>query len=74
MGFLLSLLLEGAMTAADIPDTRGWVTLPARFSVYRVRVPAGAHTLEVTSGGQTRKQVLKVSPGGWHVLNFSEFR
>ncbi len=74
VGFLLSLLLEGAMTAADTPDTRSWVTLPAQFHIARARVPAGAHTVEVFSGGRTRQQVIKVQPGGWVFLNFSDLR
>ena len=73
MGFLLGLLLEGAMTAADTPDTRGWVTLPARFSIYRTRVPAGSHTLQ-SHPAATSEQVVQAQPGGWHVLNFSQFR
>jgi uncharacterized protein len=74
LGFVIGLLLEGAMTAADTPDTRSWVTLPAQFHVARVRVPAGAHTVEVISNGRSRQKVIKIQPGGWVVLNFSGTR
>ena len=74
LGFLIGLALEGVMTAADTPDTRSWVTLPARFHIARVRVPAGAHTIKVTSRGKSRSRLIKVQPGGWVVLNFSDLR
>ncbi len=72
--FLLGLLVEGAMTAADTPDTRSWVTLPAQYYVGRIRLPAGRHLLSITSRGQVRRRVLDLQPGGWTVLNFSDIR
>lgn len=74
VGLLAGLAVEGAMTAADTPDTRSWVTLPARFHLARARVPAGKHTVTVRYRGQTRTRTVELSPGGWAVVNFSELR
>lgn len=74
VGLLAGLAVEGAMTAADTPDTRSWVTLPARFHIVRRRVPAGEHTVSVRYRGQRRTRTVKVDPGGWAVVNFSDLR
>lgn len=74
VGLLAGLAVEGAMTAADTPDTRSWVTLPARFHLARARVPAGQHTLSVRYRGQTRTRTVELPPGGFAVINFSELR
>lgn len=74
IGLLAGLAVEGAMTAADTPDTRSWVTLPARFSIARGRLPAGEHTITVRYRGQQRSRTVKLSPGGWAVVNFSDLR
>ncbi len=73
-GLLIGLVIEGAMTAADTPDTRSWVSLPARFSLARLRLPAGAHHLALRRGGQESSQSLKLQPGGWAFINFSALR
>ena len=62
------------MTAADTPDTRSWVTLPSRIFVARTRVAPGRHTLNVRMGGFNRAAAVDVAPGGFAVLNFSDYR
>lgn len=74
VGLLAGLVLEGAMTAADTPDTRSWVTLPSRIFVARTRVAPGRHTLNVRMGGFNRAAAVDVAPGGFAVLNFSDYR
>lgn len=74
VGLLAGLAVEGAMTAADTPDTRSWVTLPARFHIARGRLPAGEHSISVRYRGQTRTRTVKLEPGGWAVVNFSDLR
>ncbi len=74
VGLLAGLAVEGAMTAADTPDTRSWVTLPARFHIARGRLPAGEHTITVRYRGQPRTRTVKLNPGGWAVVNFSDLR
>jgi hypothetical protein len=71
---LIGLAVEGAMTAADTPDTRSWVTLPARIFVARRRLPAGEHDVEVRLGGAVRSAKVNVPAGGFAVLNFSDLR
>ncbi len=73
-GLLLGLAVEGALTAADTPDTRSWVTLPSRFHIARARIPAGNHTVAVRYRGRVRTAQVALKPGGWAVLNFSDLR
>ena len=73
-GLLIGLAVEGALTAADTPDTRSWVTLPARVSVARARIAAGKHTIAVRYRGSVREAAVDLKPGGWAVLNFSDLR
>lgn len=74
LGLLLGLAVEGAMTAADTPDTRGWVTLPAEVRVARTRLPPGRHTIEVAYKGVTQTDEIEMKKNGWAVLNFSALR
>ncbi|MCA9539683.1 MAG: hypothetical protein KC620_12390 [Myxococcales bacterium] len=73
-GLLVGLAVEGAMTAADTPDTRSWVTLPAAFHIARARLPAGAHTVRVRYRGRTRTAQVNLAEGGFAVVNFSDYR
>ena len=74
IAMLAGLLVQGAMVAADTPDTRAWVTLPGRISVARTRVPPGAHTITVRLGGVERSATIDAKAGGFNVLNFSAAR
>lgn len=74
LGLLLGLAVEGALTAADTPDTRSWVTLPARFHVARACVPAGRHAVSMRYRGRQLSQQVEIRPGGWAVANFSALR
>ncbi|MEE2787679.1 MAG: hypothetical protein VX589_10100 [Myxococcota bacterium] len=73
-GLLIGMLVEGSMAAADTPDTRSWVTLPARFYVARVRMPAGRHRVSVRYRGLSRTRFVTVEPGNMHILNYSDIR
>ena len=58
--FLLSLLTQGVMQAADTPDTRTWNMMPARISLARLVVPVGEQELTLDAGsGQGRS--LRIS-------------
>ncbi|RJS25771.1 hypothetical protein DRW03_04645 [Corallococcus sp. H22C18031201] len=59
VGILAFLLLN----AGNAPDLRSWLSLPAEFQVARFRVPAGKHTVEVSSGGRVTTHEVEVSPG-----------
>jgi hypothetical protein len=73
-GLLIGLVVEGAMTAADTPDTRSWVTLPARFYIARAQVEPGEHQISVRYRGQARRRTINLTSGQTKVLNFSAYR
>ncbi|MCA9543087.1 MAG: hypothetical protein KC613_01820 [Myxococcales bacterium] len=73
-GLLVGLAVEGAMAAADTPDTRSWVTLPERIQVARARVAPGQRTITVRHLGRDHTATLDLQPGGWAVVNFSGWR
>lgn len=73
-GFLVGLAVEGAMTASDTPDTRSWVTLPARIHVSRASLPVGRHRVGVRFRGQVRTRTIEIKRDGFVVLNFSDLR
>lgn len=56
-GLLVGLAAEGALSAADTPDTRGWTSLPARLDAYWLRLPPGE--VELAWGGATRRLSLR---------------
>ena len=74
VGFLASLVLQLALTAADVPDTRSWETLPARLSFARIVVPPGHHTIAIDAGGMRREGRVHVRPGGWAVATLMSLR
>ncbi len=79
LGLLAGLALEGAMGAADTPDTRSWVSLPGRFHVFRARVQPGPTDVAIflDGGGPEPEQVLRrvdVPAGGWAVMTHYTLR
>ncbi len=56
-GLLVGLAAEGALSAADTPDTRSWTSLPARLDAYWLQLPEGS--AELSWGGVTRRLSLK---------------
>ncbi len=73
-GVLLSLFAQIALTAADVPDTRSWETLPARLGLVRVRLPAGAHRVAIAGRGQSREGSLQIERAGWRVTTMLSLR
>ena len=59
VGVLTFLLLN----AANAPDLRSWLSLPAEFQVARFRVQSGSHTVRVEAGGRTTEHTVDVKPG-----------
>ncbi len=74
LGLLVGLATSAALTAADTPDTRSWSTLPARIDVARVPVPAGKHTVAMSTRGQTRTVALEIPPGWWRTTSMFVLR
>ncbi len=75
---LIGLAVQGTMTAADTPDTRSWVTLPARILLSRHELPAGKHKVTVTLSGRggvkTISKEVDIPAGGFVVLPVSALR
>lgn len=68
LGEVLALLFEGALVAADRPDTRSWTMLPGRVLVTRREVPAGRHAVEVEFAGAPearRTEEVEIPSGGF---------
>ena len=51
------------LNAANQPDLRSWLSLPAEFQVARLRLPAGVHTVRVEGPGWSASQQVEVKPG-----------
>jgi hypothetical protein len=73
-GLLLSLGTQATLTAVDTPDTRSWSTLPARIAFGRVRVPPGLHTVTLSARGVVKRSRVRITPGGWRVVNLTVLR
>ncbi len=58
----LGILTFIALSYANQPDLRSWMSLPAEFQLARFRVPAGVHKLTVVAGGGAREVQLDVHP------------
>jgi hypothetical protein len=78
LALLAGLAVEGAMFAADTPDTRSWVTLPSEIFVARVEVPRGRHEVAVAfegaAGRLVTKKVVDVPPAGFAIVSVASMR
>jgi len=71
IGGLVSAVAEGALVAADRPDTRSWTLLPEKVYVSRARVPAGNHEVKVQLGGafaSAQQFPVDVPEGGYALI------
>lgn len=74
LGWLAGLAVEGAMAAADVPDTRSWTTLPANIDFVRTKLEPGTHTVVLDVGGRQDKRSVDVRESKTTVVNFSRLR
>jgi uncharacterized protein len=74
LGLLAGLATTATLTALDTPDTRAWVTLPARVFVARIHVPPGNHTFDLSARGLTQRAEVTTKAGGWAVVTLSALR
>lgn len=74
LGWIAGVAVEGAMAAADVPDTRSWTTLPGRIHIARARLEPGLHRVSVSVDGRTDTQPVEVSDRTVKVVNFSRVR
>jgi hypothetical protein len=75
---IAGLAVQGALTAADTPDTRSWVTLPSQVLLTRVEVPPGEYEIVVRfegkGGKMTATKKVQVVPGGAVVVPVMSMR
>ncbi|NUN14392.1 MAG: hypothetical protein HUU55_12245 [Myxococcales bacterium] len=75
---LLGLAIQGALTAADTPDTRSWVTLPEKIWVSRTRLPAGRVELTLRASGAphavSETITLNLTNGEFHTVVYYPIR
>lgn len=78
IGLLAALAAEGALLAADRPDTRSWTLLPALVLVARAPVSPGPHTVAVTAHGpggrETREFKVDIPSGSYSVIDVTTLR
>ncbi|RVU46870.1 hypothetical protein EA187_06975 [Lujinxingia sediminis] len=74
IGFLAGLAVKGTLSALDTPDTRSWTTLAADIDLFRIKLPAGRHTLAADVGSHADKRVVDVLSDDFILLNFSALR
>jgi tetratricopeptide (TPR) repeat protein len=77
LSYIAALVVEGAMVAADKPDTRSWTLLPGYIYVARKRVKAGQHTVALVLKGQehlVRKMDVNVPEGGFAAVVLTTLR
>ena len=74
LAFLLGVAVQGTLTAADTPDTRGWVTLPARIHHLRLSLTEGVHTIKVRVGTRQYRKTVRIRENQIKVINLSRHR
>jgi len=79
VGFIASLATQGALQAADTPDTRTWTFMPGQLSIIRVPVDAGPQPLHISPrgaagpGATTQRAVVDVPAGERRVVTVRFF-
>ncbi|QDG51457.1 hypothetical protein FIV42_12090 [Persicimonas caeni] len=74
LGFLAKLAVEGAMNAADKPDTRSWMTLPGRIRIIRTQLGPDVHPISITVGNESDARQVMIREDSLNVVNFSRLR
>lgn len=74
LGMLASLVVQGTLSATDVPDTRSWETLPARVGVVRTQVAPGRHTVQLGSRGVSRSTTVQLGSGSWLFVSLQALR
>jgi uncharacterized protein len=78
LALLAGLAVEGALVAADTPDTRSWVTLPSEVFLARTEVQPGRHRVAVAYQGAAGRmvvdRVVDVAPGDFAVVPVASMR
>jgi tetratricopeptide (TPR) repeat protein len=61
IGFIASLAAQGAMTAADRPDTRTWTFMPAYIWIERRAVAPGDHDVRIVGHSDVRDRAANMT-------------
>ncbi len=74
LGLFAGLATSAALTAADTPDTRSWVTLPSNVAIARLRLAPGPHTVVVRARGMGRSYRINATAGQWSLVAMQALR
>lgn len=74
LGWLAGVAVEGALAAADVPDTRSWTTLPAHIHIARKRLDPGQVAVRLQVDGRQDVRTVDVPSQTLRVVNFSRVR
>lgn len=74
LGWLAGVAVEGALAAADTPDTRSWTTLPNQIHITRVRADPGRHRVAVNVNGRSESRTVDTKSTTLTIMNFSRMR
>ena len=70
VGSLISLAAKVATVATEVADTRIWRSLPGYFTVVRLPLTPGVHTISVTTSLGLKQQSFVVKSGRYAVADF----
>lgn len=74
IGWLVSLVVQSSMSAADTPDTRSWTTLPADIHLLRLQMEPGAQSIHLQVDGHSEMLEFELSPHRLRLINASRLR
>lgn len=74
VGLLAGLATQAALTAADTPDTRSWVTLPSNVAIARLRLPPGQHEVRIAARGEVQNYRVDLRAREWAFVAMSALR
>ena len=74
IGWLVGTSLQASLAAADTPDTRSWVSLPADIHLVRTQLPEGEQQVDLRVNGRHDGRTVNVDPNRFHLFNFSRVR
>jgi hypothetical protein len=68
-GPLAGLAMNIVNASTETADTRSWTLLPRSFSVTRLRLPPGAHAIEIYNNGRlSRMEDVEIKAGRMVIL------
>lgn len=74
IGALTGATIKASMAAADTPDTRSWISLPADIHLVRMQLEPGPRELEIGVNGRTEHRSVDIHPTRFQLYNFSRLR